>query len=417
MAEFHEIGSSQFTETTSPTGEEMIQISATQKVKLKTIITALIKSGLGTTSTTAYGGNEGLINRTILESFGLTTVSGVNTNLTRTATQNKLAFKSRSRKDKTNAFGDEAENLNVFFEVATQALAGLMSAADKVKLDGSILGSALVVAATALAAGTAPTVKWDNSSNTLTFGIPKGDKGDKGDRGDKGDKGDAGSSSSTDMKMTGWTDITKYGDVQDPYIQASDTLLDAIRKLSWMTGNNTVKTLGDSSGIGMIWWNGNTQNDLFTAFYLMVETNEIYYIFEGTFSDLGDQATEDQIIDYIINKGSAVYIGTTPLINYVFGTNAVGNLSGKESLWYTGSSNPTLTLLEHTFNDLAPTASLICAYNITPTFSKQNNSACVIHMHRNAADVAPTSGCKVYTILCQVVRGVKHFFINVAPYN
>ena len=39
MAEFHEIGSSQFTETTSPTGEEMIQISATQKVKLKTIIT------------------------------------------------------------------------------------------------------------------------------------------------------------------------------------------------------------------------------------------------------------------------------------------------------------------------------------------------------------------------------------------
>lgn len=414
MAEFHEIGSSQFTETTSPTGEEMIQISATQKVKLKTIITALIKSGLGTTSTTAYGGKEGLINRTILESFGLTTVSGVNTNLTRTATQNKLAFKSRSRKDKTNAFGDEAENLNVFFEVATQALAGLMSAADKVKLDGSILGSALVVAATALAAGTAPTVKWNNSSNTLTFGIPKGDKGDKGE---KGDKGDAGSSSSTDMKMTGWTNITKYGDVQDPYIQASDTLLDAIRKLSWMTGNNTVKTLGDSSGIGMIWWNGDTQNGLFNAFYLMIETQEIYFIFEGIFSDLGDQATEDEIIGYIINEGNAVYIGTTSLINYVSDTNVVRNLlRGKESLWYTGSSNPTLTLLEHTFNDLAPTASLICAYNITPTFSKQNSTS-VIHMHQNAADVAPTSGYKVYTILCQVVGRVKHFFINVAPYN
>lgn len=420
MAEFHEIGSSQFTETTSPTGEEMIQISATQKVKLKTIITALIKSGLGTTSTTAYRGNEGLKNRTILESFGLTTVSGVNTNLTRTATQNKLAFQSRSRKDKTNAFGDKVENLNVSFEVATQALAGLMSAADKVKLDGSILGSALVVAATALAAGTAPTVKWDNSSNTLTFGIPKGakgDKGDKGSKGDKGDKGDAGSSSSTDMKMTGWTNITKYGDVQDPYIQASDTLLDAIRKLSWMTGNNTVKTLGDSSGIGMIWWNGDTQNGLFTAFYLMIETNEIYFLFEGTFSDLGDQATEDQIIGYIINKGSAVYIGTTPLINYVSGTKVAMNLSGKDSLWYTGSSNPTLTLLESSFNDLAPTASLICAYNITPTFSKQNNSPSVIHMHQNVADVAPTSGYKVYTILCQVVRSVKHFFINVAPYN
>ena len=92
------------------------------------------------------------------------------------------------------------------------------------------------------------------------------------------------------------------------------------------------------------------------------------------------------------------------------------NLRGKDSLWYTGSSNPTLTLLEHTFNSLDPTASFICAYNITPTFKKQKSTS-VIHMHQNAADVAPTSGYKVYTILCQVVGSVKHFFINVAPYN
>ena len=170
------------------------------------------------------------------------------------------------------------------------------------------------------------------------------------------------------------------------------------------------------AGIGMIWWNGDTQNDLFTAFYLMIETHEIYFLFEGTFSDLGDQATENQIIGYIINEGSAVYIGTTPLINYVSGTNVAMNLRGKDSLWYTGSSNPTLTLLEHTFNDLSPTASFICAYNITPTFKKQNSTS-VIHMHQNAADVAPTSGYKVYTILYQVVGSVKHFFINVAPYN
>ena len=184
-----------------------------------------------------------------------------------------------------------------------------------------------------------------------------------------------------------------------------------------MTGNNTVKTLGDSSGIGMIWWNGDTQNDSFTAFYLQIETHEIYFLFEATFSELGgDYATEDQIIRFIIREGSVVYIGTTNLIAYTSGTNVVMNLRGKESLWYTGSSNPTLTLLEETFNDLAPTASLICAYNITPTFSKQYSTN-VIHMHQNAADVAPTSGYKVYTILCQVVGRVKHFFINVAPYN
>lgn len=226
----------------------------------------------------------------------------------------------------------------------------------------------------------------------------------------------SGGGSLSDSRISGWLDITKYGDVQDPYIQNGDTLVDALRKLQWMTGNNTVKTFGDSSGIGMMWWDGDTQNDLFTAFYLMTETYEMYFLFEASFSDLGDQATEDQIIGYIIKEGSAVYIGTTRLIEYTYSINVVRNLRGKESLWYTGSSNPTLTLLESSFNDLAPTASLICAYNITPTFSKQYSSS-VIHMHQNVADVTPTSGYKVYTILCQVVGSVKHFFINVAPYN
>lgn len=226
-----------------------------------------------------------------------------------------------------------------------------------------------------------------------------------------------GGGSLSDSRISGWSNITKYGDVQDPYIQNGDTLVDALRKLQWMTGNNIVKTFGNSSGIGMIWWNGDTQNNSFTAFYLMMETQEIYFIFEDAFSNLGDQATEDQIIAYIVNNGIVEYIGLTPLINYVSGTNVAMNLSGKDSLWYTGSSNPTLTLLEPSFNNIDPTASFICAYNITPTFQKQNSTS-VIHMHQNAADVAPTSGYKVYTILCHVVWGsVKHFFINVAPYN
>ena len=226
----------------------------------------------------------------------------------------------------------------------------------------------------------------------------------------------SGGGSLSDLMISSWSDIIRYSDIQDPYIQNGDTLVDALRKLQWMTGNNTIKTFGDSSGIGMMWWAGDTQYDLFTAFYLMIETREIYFLFEASFSDLGDQATEDQIIGYIMNEGSAVYMDSTPLINYVSGTNVAMNLRGKDSLWYTGSSNPTLTLLEHTFDELDPTASFICVYNITPTFKKQNSTS-VIHMHQNAADVAPTSGYKVYTILCQVVGRVKHFFINVAPYN
>lgn len=367
MAEFHEIGSSQFTDVT-PTGTEQIQISATQKTTLQKIAN-LFKGKADPNSLVITDFND------------------------------------------SAPFSDGTRNTKVKFFVANAATVvngpfntGITS--------GNYYGIAI-------ATGLMPTIGrveyllWVQGEKTLFRGYKIYISGSVSTH--SGWEEVSGSGSLSDLKISGWSDITKYGDVQDPYIQNGDTLVDALRKLQWMTGNN-IKTFGDSSGIGMIWWDGDTQNDLFTAFYLRIETQEIYFLFEATFSDLGDQATEDQIIDYIINNGNAVYIGITSLITYTSGTNVVRNLRSRESLWYTGSSNPTLTLLEHTFNELAPTASLICAYNITPTFSKQNSTS-VIHMHQNAADVAPTSGYKVYTILCQVVGSVKHFFINVAPYN
>lgn len=370
MAEFHEIGSSQFTDVT-PTGTEQIQISATQKTTLQKIAN-LFKGKADPNSLVITDFND------------------------------------------SAPFSDGTQNTKVKFFVANAATV-VNGPSNTGITSGNYYGIAI-------ATGLMPTIGrveyllWVQGKKTLFRGYKVYISG-KVSSTQSGWEEVSGGGSLSDSRISGWLDITKYGDVQDPYIQNGDTLVDVLRKLQWMTGNNTVKTLGDSSGIGMIWWNGDTQNDLFTAFYLMIETHEIYFLYEANFSDLGDQATEDQIIGYIINKGNAVYIGgTTSLINYVSGTNVIGSLRGKESLWYTGSGNPTLTLLESSFNNLAPTASFICAYNITPTFKKQNSTS-VIHMHQNAADVAPTSGYKVYTILCQVVGSVKHFFINVAPYN
>lgn len=368
MAEFHEIGSSQFTDVT-PTGTEQIQISATQKTTLQKIAN-LFKGKADP-------------NNLVITDFNDST-----------------------------PFSDGTQNTKVKFFVANAATV-VNGPSNTGITSGNYYGIAI-------ATGLMPTIGrveyllWVQGKKTLFRGYKVYISG-KVSTGSGWEKV-SGDGSLSDLRISSWSDIIRYGDVQDPYIQNGDTLVDALRKLQWMTGNNTVKTFGDSSGIGMMWWDGDTQNDSFTAFYFMIETHEIYFLFDATFSDLGDYAIEDQIISYIINKGNNVYIGTTRLISYTSGTNVVRNLSGKESLWYTGSSNPTLTLLEHTFNDLAPTASLICAYNITPTFSKQNSTS-VIHMHQNAADVAPTSGYKVYTILCQVVGRVKHFFINVAPYN
>lgn len=369
MAEFHEIGSSQFTDVT-PTGTEQIQISATQKTTLQKIAN-LFKGKADP-------------NNLVITDF-----------------------------NDSAPFSDGTQNTKVKFFVANAATV-VNGPSNTGITSGNYYGIAIAMGLMPII-GRVEYLLWVQGKKTLFRGYKVYISGKVSTAG-SGWEEVSGGGSLSDLMISSWSDIIRYGDVQDPYIQNGDTLVDALRKLQWMTGNNTIKTFGDSSGIGMIWWDGDTQNDLFTAFYLMIETQEIYFLFEATFSDLGDQATEDQIIGYIINEGNAVYIGTTSLIEYTSGTNVVRNLRGKESLWYTGSSNPTLTLLEHTFNDLAPTASLICAYNITPTFSKQNSTS-VIHMHQNAADVAPTSGYKVYTILCQVVGSVKHFFINVAPYN
>lgn len=369
MTKFHEIGSSQFTDVT-PTGTEQIQISATQKTTLQKIAN-LFKGKADP-------------NNLVITDF-----------------------------DDSAPFSDGTQNTKVKFFVANAA-----TVVNGPSNTGITYGDYYGIA---IATGLMPTIGrveyllWVQGKKTLFRGYKVYISG-KVNSTQSGWKEVSGGGSLSDLMIPSWSDIIRYGDVQDPYIQNGDTLVDALRKLQWMTGNNTVKTFGDTSGIGMMWWDGDTQNDSFTAFYLMIKTHEIYSLFDAPFSDLGDQATEDQIIRFIIKEGSAAYIGTTGLIHYTSSTSVVRNLRSKESLWYTGSRNPTLTLLELTFNELTPTASLICAYNITPTFSKQNSTS-VIHMHQNAADVAPTSGYKVYTILCQVVESVNHFFINVAPYN
>lgn len=369
MAEFHEIGSSQFTDVT-PTGTEQIQISATQKTTLQKIAN-LFKGKADP-------------NNLVITDF-----------------------------NDSAPFSDGTENTKVKFFVAN-ANTVVNGPSNTGITSGNYYGIAI-------ATGLMPTIGrveyllWVQGKKTLFRGYKVYTSGNVV-TGVSGWKEVSGSGSLSDLRISGWSDITKYEDVQDPYIQNGDTLVDALRKLQWMTGNNTVKTFGDSSGIGMMWWDGDTQNNSFNAFYLSIETYEIYFLFEAAFSNLGSNATEEQIISYIITQGNVIYIGPTSLINYVSGTTAVSTLKGKESLWYTGSKNPTLTIVESTFNYLAPTASLICAYNITPTFSKQISSN-VIHMHQNVADVTPTSGYKVYTIFCQVVGSVKHFFINVAPYN
>lgn len=380
MAEFHEIGSSQFTEVT-PAGTEQIQISATQKTTLQKIANLFKAMSAALTGFTPLGKGAPSINSssTILQAF--------------------------------------------------QALYQLVGSA-KVKILGNNGSTPGFVS---WSGTTCYGILFDTAGEQVyirdrwTISNPSGQTDDQWIAAIKAGKAIkfGGSVSIADLKISGWSDITKYDDVQDPYISNGDTLIDALRKLQWMTGNNTIKTFGNASGVGMMWWDGDTQMDLFTAFYFKIETRKLTIIFKDNFSKLGAQATDDQIISYILFKGSSIYIDDNyrgPM-TYTNLSSVSLTLKGSSSVWYTGSANPTVTVDGSSFNKKGPTACFICPYNITPYFKSLSNTNTVLHLPNNSSSMSPVSGYRVYTLYCQKVMSTSqtskiidptksHIFIN-----
>lgn len=385
MAEFHEIGSSQFTEVT-PAGTEQIQISATQKTTLQKIANLFKAMSAALTGFTPLGKGAPSINSssTILQAF--------------------------------------------------QALYQLVGSA-KVKILGNNGSTPGFVS---WSGTTCYGILFDTAGEQVyirdrwTISNPSGQTDAQWIADIKAGKAIkfGGSGSIADLKISGWSDITKYDDVQDPYIINGDTLIDALRKLQWMTGNNTIKTFGNISGVGMMWWDGDAQTDLFTAFYFEIEESRLYIIFKDNFSELGAQATENQIISYLKLNGSSIYIGDdyqAPM-TYTSISSASFTLSGNSSVWYTGSTHPSVTVDGSSFNRKNPTAYVICPYNIIPNFRSLANTGTILHLHQNLSSMSPVSGYRVYTVhyhkviptsqTTKIIDNSKnHIFINVDMYK
>lgn len=380
MAEFHEIGSSQFTEVT-PAGTEQIQISATQKTTLQKIANLFKAMSAALTGFTPLGKGAPSINSssTILQAF--------------------------------------------------QALYQLVGSA-KVKILGNNGSTPGFVS---WSGTTCYGILFDTAGEQVyirdrwTISNPSGQTDDQWIAAIKAGKAIkfGGSGSIADLVISGWSDITKYDDVQDPHIINGDTLIDALRKLQWMTGNNTIKTFGNASGVGMMWLDGYAQADLLTAFYFEIETRNLYIIFKDNFSNLGAQATEEKIISYIRFNGHSIYIGDNYRDPMTYTNLPSGSLTleGSSSVWYTGSTNPTVTVNGNSFNGKGPTAYFICPYNITPNFKPLSSTNTVLHLHMNSTSMSPTSGYRVYTLYCQSVMRThstrtvgsdvkNHIFIN-----
>lgn len=381
MAEFHEIGSSQFTEVT-PAGTEQIQISATQKTTLRKIANLFKAMSAALTGFTPLGKGAPSINSssTILQAF--------------------------------------------------QALYQLVGSA-KVKILGNNGSTPGFVS---WSGTTCYGILFDTAGeqvyirNSWTISKPSEQTDDQwiaAIKAGKAIKFGGSGGSIADLKISGWSDITKYDDVKDPYISNGDTLIDALRKLQWMTGNNTIKTFGNVSGVGMMWWDGDAQMDLFTAFYFKIETRKLYIIFKDNFSELGAQATNDQIISHIISNGSSIYIDSNyrDPMTYTNLSSGYLTLKGSSSVWYTGSAHPTVTVDGSSFDKKGPTACFICPYNIIPNFNSLSNTNTVLHLPNNSSSISPISGYRVYTLYCQKVSPISktskivdqtksHIFIN-----
>ena len=359
MAEFHEIGSSQFTEVT-PAGTELIQISATQKTTLRKIANLFKAMSAALTGFTPLGKGAPSINSssTILQAF--------------------------------------------------QALYQLVGSA-KVKILGNNGSTPGFVS---WSGTTCYGILFDTAGeqvyirNSWTISNPSGQTDAQWIADIKAGKAIkfGGSGSIADLKISGWSDITKYADVQYPYIINEDTLIDALRKLQWMTGNNTIKTFGNAYGIGMMWFDGNVQTNLFTALYFEIETSKLYVI-KDNLSELGAQATENQIISYIKYNGSSIYIGDNYRGPMTYTNLSSGSLTlnGNSSVWYTGSTAPTVSINGGSFSKKRPTACFICPFNIIPNFRPLSNTNTILHLPNNPSSMSPTSGYRMYTMYCHEV--------------
>lgn len=360
MAEFHEIGSSQFTEVT-PAGTEQIQVSATEKTTLQKIANLFKAMSAALTGFTPLGKGAPSINSksTILQAFqalyqlvGSATVKILGNN------GSTPGFVSWSG---TTCYG-------ILFDTAGEQV--------YIRNSWTISNPSEQTDAQWIAA-----IK---AGKAIKFG---------------------GIGSIADLKISGWSDITKYADVKDPYIINGDTLIDALRKLQWMTGNNTVKTFGNASGVGMMWRDAQGQEDLFTAFYFGIETRKLAIIFKDNFSELGAQATNDQIISYIRSNGSSIYIDDnyqTPM-TYISHSSGPLTLEGNSSVWYTGSTVLTVSIDGSSFSEKKSMACFICSYKINPNFVSLANTNTILHLSQNTSSTSPVSGYKVYTMYYQKV--------------
>ena len=375
MAEFHEIGSSQFTEVT-PTGNEQIQISATRKTTLQKIANLFKAMNAVLTGFTPLG-------------KGAPTISKTSTVLQAFQALYQLVGEARTKILGTNG-------TTVGFVSWTDNLAyGILFDVEQEKIY--------------IRDGWTATNPSNNTDDQWITAIRAGKAISMG------------GGSLSDFTPISVMPDTGFGGLE---ITTSDTISTAISKISYLLGNSRVKVLGNGAdypyNIGMI---VASDDGKFNGFVIDTgDTNHLFMCYGMSQSNIYG-LSDKSIVDWMSENFDSLYDLTALSYSYGKAANfmniqsAAISMGGTNCVYYIGTNkSPTVTLISNLWSTQAYFATLVVDYDVNPTFGKQSSSD-VIHMHQNAGEVAPTSGKKVYSIFCQISSNVKHFFINVAPYN
>ena len=398
MAEFHEIGSSQFHEKATPTGLEKIQVSATEYVTLQAI--ANLYKEKGGFSKVVIASASPASGTSIKDKFWtLNTTANIQALLERAMAGELVPIALKVNQ----GLGSNSAKTITGYLTSIVAVSPLFTFRITALAQTTTDSEQALVLSINLSSTSMPVT---NNWNAVLYKVPI----------------------SPSMLLKDYIPFPSWpssGGFSTLEIKPTDNILGAITKLAYMLGNNHVKLLGSGSlyenTIGIIAksagdsWNG-----------IAIDTDGSYmnalWIRYGMSYDYIKDFTDEQIVDEICDNADTTYdlsklsLDNMAAINF---QNIVANTirwDGGTGVYYTNARLSPVVTLSSIWSNEACTSSLIVNYDVNPSFTKAVSND-VIHLHQSLDEVKPTSGKKVYTCYCQRISGVRHFFINVAPYN
>lgn len=247
------------------------------------------------------------------------------------------------------------------------------SATDAQDIKDNLL-SDLEAASTTLPPGSVATATWDPITQTITIGVPRGDKGEKGDKGDKGDKGLDGDGAGDMIGANNLSEVTDDA-IARSNIGAASTSVATTSDSGLMSSADKTKLNGIDAGAQV-----NVPTDLTVTYnadnvFIQSSTGNTITITPASLTGDGKAGVMSKLDRETLNTVSQKLnkAGGTGIGGFTAAAHGYGNLGGltitpdptATSNFKTGSNNGAWTLAAPTVGGCY-TISMLVANTTTP---------------------------------------------------